>query len=147
MWRNIVSEIYRDEWIGTLTVPERLMWIALIATVADDQGRFIDNPGLVKSRVFPFDDEETIPLKLIEQGLEKFSHSKKILRYKVGTLGEEKKFIQIINWWKYQEKARWADQSKFPPPENWIDRCRYHGPENKEITLNWEEHGGFAEPT
>jgi len=37
--RMISADIFEDEFTGQLNYFERLLWIGLFATVADDQGR------------------------------------------------------------------------------------------------------------
>lgn len=145
--RHIASEIFADEFFGTLAMEYRVLWVGLIASCADDQGRFMDNAALIRSIVFPYD--EKITMKTIENGLAIFAKGHKIIRYVVGTNGSGKRLIQIINWWKYQHSTQWARQSLYTAPPKWNDRVRIHRPGNGNIpyTLNWDGVGGYAQPT
>jgi hypothetical protein len=57
-----------------------------------------------------------------------------IIWYEAG--GE--KHTQLVSWWKFQPR-RFAHPSKFPAPEGWKDRLRYHDPvTHKLVEVNWE---------
>ena len=114
--RMISSTTWRDEFIGSITFFERCLWIGLFSTCADDQGRLVDNPILIRGDIFPYDD---IPASDIETGIVKFEQEKKIQRYQV----KGKKYIQILRWWENQ-RPQWAARSKYPAPNCWIDRIR-----------------------
>jgi len=135
--RMISSEIWEDDYFIELSLLERMIWIGLLTCSADDQGRMQDNSRLIHSQLFPVDDLDD---NLIENALEKFSNSGKIIRY----ISDGRRIIQIKNWWKYQA-PRWAGKSKYKPPKGWIDRERYHGIGNVVLELNWKEPGGFQE--
>ncbi len=133
--RMIDSYIFEDEFFLELNITERLLWIGLIVRMADDQGRFMDNPALIRSFVFPIDD---IDVTDIAGYLDNFEEAGKIVRYEAGG----KKLIQIVNWWKYQN-PQWPAPSKYPAPEGWIDRVKHHSTNNKIIVMNWDSEGGF----
>jgi len=133
----IASDIWRDEFIGNLDLLGRLLWIGLIVTCADDQGRLSDNSILIRSDVFPLDD---IPVADIEARLIHFEDTQRIYRYQA----EGKNIIQIINWWEYQTPS-WASPSKYRAPDNWIDREKYHTVGNKIAGKNWDMQGGFTQ--
>lgn len=126
--RLITSDIWADDFFGTLPMMERLLWIGLFSRCADDQGRMVDNPIVIRSTIFPYDD---IPAADIDAGLSRFESEGKILRY----THEGKKYIQLLRWWEHQT-MQWAMQSKYPAPPAWDDRVRttYKG---KYIAINW----------
>lgn len=133
--RMISGVMWEDEFFTGLSIFERLLWVGLITNAADDQGRIQDSAALIRSKIFPLDD---ISLADIERSLELFCKARKIDRYTAGG----KKCIQIVAWWKHQT-PRWAGHSNLPAPDNWVDRERYHGSENKLITKNWDSIGGY----
>jgi len=133
--RMISSEIWEDDYFIELSLLERMIWIGLLTCSADDQGRLQDNKRLIHSQLFPVDDMDD---NLIEQALRKFAVSGKITRY----ITDNKRVIQINNWWKYQT-PRWCGKSKYSPPKGWIDRYRFHGLGNEIIELNWKGQGGY----
>jgi hypothetical protein len=133
----IASDIFEDEFVGSLTHFERLLWIGMITSVADDQGRLMDNPALIRAKVFLFDNVND---KEVESALQKLCVAKKIVRYVDGT----KNLIQIVRWWKYQSPS-WSNPSKFSPPDKWTDRAKYHAQGNKIVTLNWDKEGGYVD--
>jgi hypothetical protein len=114
----------------------RLLWIGMIASAADDQGRIIDNPAILRAKIFPLD--ENVTDKQINESLTKIGKS--IFRYSSGG----KKLIQIIKWWVYQTPS-WAAASKFNPPDGWVDRVKVHTVGNKIHMLNWDNVGGFVD--
>ena len=135
--RMIASDIFEDEFVGNLSYFERLLWIGMITSVADDQGRLMDNPALIRAKVFLFDN---VSDKEVEAALHKLNVANKIVRYVDGT----KKLIQIIKWWKYQSPS-WANPSKHIAPKGWIDRAKYHAQGNKILTFNWDKDGGYVD--
>src|SRR5512133_168139 len=132
----IASDIWRDEFIGTLDLFGRVLWVGLIVTCADDQGRVLNNPRLIRSDIFPLDEVAT---KEIEDTVSLCGAAGKITRYEA----EGKSLIQVVNWWEYQTPS-WASPSKYPAPAGWIDREKYHAAGNKIETRNWERDGGYS---
>jgi len=138
--RNISPDTFTDEVIAkdliTLTT-----WIGLIVSIADDQGRMLDNAALIRSMVFPYDEKITI--STVDGVLKYLEQKHKITRYVAGTNGSGRKLIQINAWWKYQRSSQWAGKSPFPAPEHWADRIRMHVPGGKIDTVNWDSEGGY----
>lgn len=130
----ITSDLFEDD-ICSESYFTRLLWIGIITAVADDQGRMLDNPAIMRAKIFPLDNEVTD--KQILESLEKIGKS--IYRY---ISSDGKKLIQIVKWWDYQTPS-WAAPSRFLPPKNWIDRIKVHITGNKVRTEKWEECGGF----
>jgi hypothetical protein len=138
MSRAVDRFIWRDDWFGNLNHVQRLMWIGLVTSCADDQGRLANNPRLIVADLFPFDEQ--VNDELVRTIIENFIAAGKVYAYQV----DSKKLLQIVNWWKYQSSAAWMACSKLPAPENWIDRFRYHGAQKKIIESNWDKSGGFT---
>lgn len=136
--RLIHSDLFEDDFVGSLSFFERLLWIGLFGAVADDQGRFLDHPALVRVKVFLYDANVTDDM--VEKALDKLVTAGKIIRYSAGG----KRLCQIANWWKYQ-KPSWASESRYPAPEGWQDRVKMHVAGGKIITTGWDTQGGFRE--
>lgn len=132
--RMITSDLFEDD-ICSESYFTRLLWIGIITAVADDQGRMLDNPAIMRAKIFPLDNEVTD--QQISESLKKIGKS--IYRY---TSTDGKKLIQIVKWWEYQTPS-WAAPSRFLPPTNWKDRIKVHIVGNKVRTENWEDSGGF----
>jgi hypothetical protein len=132
--RIIDSKIRASQSFAKLTHRQRDLWQGMIVT-ADDQGRMPGTPAYIRSVVWPYDD---INLKEVENDLQTLVLAENIVIYFVGESG----YIQIVNWWKYQQ-GQWAAPSDYPPPIGWQDRARYHGKGNQLITLSWDKPGGF----
>jgi hypothetical protein len=115
--RMIASDIFEDEFFTSLTHFQRLIWLGLIISCADDQGRMQDNAALVRARLCP---QEDVSVDQIEEILFYFCQKRKILRYQI----EDRKCIQLINWQKYQ-KIQYSHPSKYPAPKGWSDRAHY----------------------
>lgn len=133
--RMISAGIFEDEFTGQLNYFERLLWIGLFASIADDQGRMYDSTALIRARVFLYDDVKD---EQVEEALNKLASANKIIRYEK----EGKGIIQIVKWWIYQTPS-WASASKYPPPDNWTDRTKYHAKGNKIISKDWDKEGGI----
>lgn len=136
--RNIDPKTWEDEWFGQQTERHRLFWLGLITLIADDQGRFTNQPVVIARRVFIYDDG--ITGANIRAMLDDFIQAGKLHAY----TADGKELLQIINWWRYQSGAAWMSPSHYPAPEGWTDRCRHHGPARKIITYQWDHPGGFV---
>ncbi len=115
--RMVSGKLFEDEFFCGLTIIERLLWIGLISGMADDQGRFLDKPILIKSRLFLYDDQ--IDEVLIEKAMRHLEEGGIIVRYAAG----DKKLVQIKDWWQHQAPS-WASPSMFPAPDGWTDRYK-----------------------
>ncbi|NMC30725.1 MAG: hypothetical protein GYA45_11715 [Pelolinea sp.] len=138
--RTITSAIRSSESFSSLNYQQRDFWHGLIA-VADDQGRLRGHPQWLKSAIWPYDD---VPIETVNEYLNIFSSGEDPFIHIYEVKG--KKYIQIVNWWKYQ-RMTWAGPSALPAPNGWTDRMHYHGKGNAIITLNWNHPGGFTKPT
>lgn len=134
----ISSDFFEDDFIGMMEHYRRLLWIGLFATGADDQGRMLDSTAILRGKIFPYDRNE-ISDEQIEESLQIFANAGKIIRYRK----DGKMLIQIVKWWTYQTPS-WAYPSKFPPPDGWTDREKYHSSGNKVIVTNWDKQGGLS---
>lgn len=132
------SELFEDDFIGTLDFFQRYLWIGLFVACADDQGRFIDNHAIIRAKVFPFD--RNVDDNMVEKAINKLNEDGKVVRYVAGN----KHLIQITKWWVYQTPS-WASPSKYPPPDKWTDRYRFHTIGNHVSTENWDISGGFEQ--
>jgi hypothetical protein len=114
--RMLYSNIWESGQIAKLSKPARLLYIGTI-TIADDDGRFKANPSLLRSKVFPLDEDVTVAdvstwlKEIIDVGL--------ITTYEVA--GEI--FAFHPNWTKYQTLR--ADRKKdslipLPPDDNQV---------------------------
>ncbi len=117
--RIIPIDLLEDDYFCSLDYFARLTWIGLVVACADDQGRFIDNPAIVRSKIFLRDDD--IKDDKIETIISGFERAGKIIRYKIDNI----KLIQIVHWRKYQTPYL-ASPSKYPPPHGWVDRVKCH---------------------
>ncbi len=133
--RFVKSEIFMDETFIELEDMTRLVWLGLIIVVADDQGRFQDNPLLIKAQLFPADMKST---ESMSESIDSLIKNGMLFRY----TSNKKKLLQIVNWWKHQD-PQWAVESCYPAPENWTDRVKYNGKGRVMIMKNWNETGGF----
>lgn len=133
--RMLNSEMFSDEVFIQLDDITRLIWVGLIVGVADDQGRLLDNPVIIKAKIFPADTKST---QRIQKSLKILENHGLIYRY----TKNKKNIIQIVNWWKHQTPS-WASPSTFEAPDGWVDREKYNAGDKK-VTMNgWDTCGGF----
>jgi len=130
--RFVPCSLFSSDYFMDLTQQERLIWLGLVISVADDQGRLQDNARFIRSCIFPSDNINDWE---IEKSLLKFDELQQIYRYS-DTRG--KKLIQIVDWWKDYQDSRFINVSKFQPPENWIDKENINCSEQKAIQLKNE---------
>jgi hypothetical protein len=143
--RNLSPDIFMDDWFGSISPIQRLLWIGIITVMADDQGRFVNNPSTIKVKLFPYDNK--ITFEIVSASIKQFVKFHKLISYKFGMNGSTKECLQIANWWKYQIKAGYAAESILPPPTGWTDRVHCHA---KGITgfyeSGWNTPGGYCYP-
>ena len=130
--RMIDPCFWMSETMASLTMQQRLLFIGLFSN-ADDQGRLRAHPSLIRSMVFPYED---VPIEDIQRDLGALKGIHSIYVY----AADDKPYLQIVNWWKYQS-PQWAYPSDIPPPDGWHDRLRYRR-DDKIHTGNWptKEH-------
>lgn len=89
----------------------RVFWLLLIV-VADSEGRSIDNPAWLRSKMFPL--REDVELEDVSTAVEWLANRKMIIRYQVGG----RKYFYIPTWKTYQTGTDKEAASTFPaPPE------------------------------
>lgn len=135
--RLITSAIWEDEWFGELDFFEQALWIGLFSKCADDQGRLLNNPTLIRAAVFPYKD---VPLSDITTLLNEAAASKKAILYEA----DGKALVQIVRWWQHQ-KPQWACESKYASPPGWTDRIRTRQG-GKYRAINWFDPKEYIEP-
>ena len=126
--RIITSAIWEDEWFGPLSFFEQALWIGLFSRCADDQGRLLDNPVVIRAAVFPYKDASVDEIDAAVAG---FAEAGRVHRYQ----SDGKALVQITNWWEHQ-RQQWASASKWLPPEGWQDHVRTRQ-NNDMLTVNW----------
>ena len=114
--RMILSAIWEDEWFGQIDYFQQALWIGLFSKCADDQGRILYNPTLIRASIFPYKDP---PITEINLAIESFAEAGKIIIYNSNGKG----LIQIVAWWKNQ-KPQWANPSLYAAPDGWTDHIR-----------------------
>lgn len=106
--RTIKPSFFTSLTITELPLSARLTFIGLW-TYADDEGRGVDDPRLVKAEVWPLDDDMTA--RKIDRDLARLAADGLIIRYQVGG----RRFLQITNWGEHQRVNR-PTPSKHPAP-------------------------------
>ncbi len=134
--RLITSDIWADDWFGPLPFFEQTLWIGLFSNCADDQGRLLDNPILIRAAVFPYKD---VPVGEIDAALTRFAQDRRLLRY----TADGKRLIQLLNWWEHQ-RPQWAQPSKWPAPAGWVDAVRTRLNGRYIESKSWKGAKGFA---
>lgn len=114
--RMISSDIWEDDWFGQLDFFEQALWIGLFSKCADDQGRMLNNPVLIRAAVFPYKD---VALKDVAEAISRFSDAGRVTLYTT----DGKAMLQLVNWWEHQ-RPQWAQPSKWAAPDGWKDRIR-----------------------
>lgn len=107
--RSIKPGFCTSEDIAALTIPCRLHF-AMLWTYADDAGRGIDNPRLIKAALWPLDDN--IGVDQIETWQAELAHHGRIIRY---TDDAGRRLFQVDNFTVHQKPNRTVP-SALPPP-------------------------------
>jgi hypothetical protein len=106
--RTIKPEFFTSLTIADLPLTARLTFIGLW-THADDAGRCVDDPRLIKAALWPLDDRTAAD---IEADLKLLSESSLILRYVLN----QKRYLAVANWDEHQRINR-PTKSKLPAPD------------------------------
>lgn len=106
--RTVKPSFFTSLTITALPLSARLTFIGLW-TYADDEGRGVDDPRLVKAEVWPLDDDMTA--RKIDRDLARLADDGLIIRYQV----DGRRFLQITNWGEHQRVNR-PTPSKHPVP-------------------------------
>lgn len=114
----IDPDFWTDEKLGECTRDERLLFMGLISN-ADDEGRGRANPKLVKSTVFPYDED--LSSELITSMLKNLDNKKIVQLYIV----DKQEFYFIRNFKKHQVINK-KQVSKLPPsPQDTVPQENY----------------------
>ncbi|MFF8482375.1 hypothetical protein [Streptomyces antibioticus] len=106
--RTIKPEFFTSLTIADLPLTARLTFIGLW-THADDAGRCIDDPRLIKAALWPLDDRTAADIEL---DLKLLSEASLITRYML----KQKRFLVVTSWDEHQRINR-PTASKLPAPE------------------------------
>lgn len=106
--RTIKPEFWSSPDVAALTYPARLTFIGLW-NYADDEGRGVRDARLVKSAVWPLDDEMTA--SEIEQHLQAMEARGMLASYTVGS----RHYFEIPSWFDHQAISK-PTESKIPEP-------------------------------
>jgi DnaD/phage-associated family protein len=133
----ITGDFFEDDYFGELDRDIRLLWLGMIISAADDQGRMFNSPALLRAKIFLYDTD--LDDDFIVRSVRKLAKDGKIICY----VKNNKPLIQIVKWWTYQTPS-WASLSKFEPPDNWVDRAKFHTIGSKVEIVNWDKQGGYV---
>jgi DnaD/phage-associated family protein len=112
-WRKLHVKIL--ESLDVNDMPDdfaRLFWV-LLPLILCREGRGLDYPIWIKSKVFPL--REDVTNKQIEDAMDWFEKRGMIMRYKV----DGRKYFQVVNFREYQGNTTREADSPYPaPPDN-----------------------------
>ena len=106
--RTVKAILWRDRALARCSLPARYLFVGLIGH-ADDQGRMDADPRLVRSLIFPYDENVTV--EDVERGLAALAEAGVIVRYEV----DGDPYLALPAWNRYQ-RIRGAEPSRVPPP-------------------------------
>lgn len=106
--RSIKPETFADELLGTVPRDLRLLYIGLW-TLSDDEGRFRARPALVRSALFPYDED--LSQHQVGDWLRTLAEKERIALYEFG--GQQ--YGVVLRWSKHQ-KIDHPAASKLPAP-------------------------------
>ena len=111
--RSVKPEFFGSEPVGNCSPTSRLLFIALWC-MADDDGRAVDNPKIIRAFAFPLDDD--MLSTDVDRMLAELHAARLIVRYEY----EGRKYLAVRNFREHQHpKKRLA--SKLPSPEMGVE--------------------------
>jgi hypothetical protein len=125
----IDTSLFQNEKFTRMPLGARMLQIGII-THADDQGRAKANPSFLRMQIFP--DDEDVTNADVQKWLGLMVKNGTVMLYTV----DEKQYVQLLNWWKYQS-LQYAAPSQFPRPDGWKDRIRKTVTKGFIATCNW----------
>ena len=108
----IKREFYRDEKIGELVPPARLLFISTWIQ-ADDSGNCVGDPRVLRSEAFPFDDD--ISSATVDGWISDMEKLGLVERYQVS----DQKYLHITNFLRHQVIDR-PSQFRYPIPSQGV---------------------------
>jgi len=129
--RTIKPEFFTSLTVAGLPVEARLTFIGLW-TYADDEGRGVYDPRLVKAAVWPLDDRTAAD---VEKDLQALTEASLITHYEVAG----RQYFVIRSWQEHQKINR-PTKSKLPDVED-----REHPPPTSGNTPSVNTHGELSE--
>lgn len=107
--RQLDPEFWDDPDIAKLTRDERLLTIAMITLLADDEGRFLADPVVIRKKVFGYDK---VSIETVDKWLRNISAKcRNFQSYVVGG----QRYMVLLNFAKKQG-IRYVVHSKLPSP-------------------------------
>lgn len=104
--RTLKPAFATSEAIAVLSIPCRLHF-AMLWTYADDDGRGLDNPRLIKAAIWPLDDD--VDLEVVEGWQTELAFHGRIVRYEAGG----RRYFEVANFEEHQKPQKKVD-SKYP---------------------------------
>ncbi len=108
--RSVKPEFAKSETIAALPRDVRLHFM-LLWTYADDDGRGVDNPKLIKAELWPLDDDVTATV--VEGWQAQLAEHGRIVRYEA----DGRHFFEVVNFAEHQHPQK-KGESKYPPPSS-----------------------------
>jgi hypothetical protein len=124
--RILKAEFFRSRSLARCTIPARLTFVGLWAE-ADDRGRGVADPRVLKGSVWPLDDDVTPAV--IADHLCQLVHTAHIRLY----TSEEEVFYDVIRWDKHQAAAYRRGEPKYPDPNDSTVCTFLHADECKKV--------------
>lgn len=115
--RLIWSSIAASDRVNDLGWKGALLFTWMLA-FADDQGRMAGGDRRIKALVVPLRDEITV--KDCGEALTVMQDAGLVILYTDPSTN--RRLVQLADWWEYNPNLRFAEASKHPPPDGWIDR-------------------------
>lgn len=106
--RTVKPEFFTSLTIGDLSLEQRLTFIGLW-THADDEGRCVDSPELIKAALWPLDKRTA---EDVADDLRALTEASLIVQYSLN----RRRYLAISGWSEHQRINR-PTPSKFPSPE------------------------------
>src|SRR5262245_25864231 len=111
--RDLKPGFFLNEELAELAPETRLLFAGLW-TIADREGRLLDNPRRIKAQIFPYEDRD------VDTMLASLHQSHFILRYQV----DGERYVQIVNFAKHQKVHPKEAASELPAPVSSREKVR-----------------------
>lgn len=140
--RTVVPDFWDDPDVGKLSRDERLMFLGMVTRLADDEGRFLADPGYIRKELFGYDPDMSVEQVAAMRNRLVAAFPRSIILY----IYCNQEYIAFANWKRHQT-IKYIIISKLPDPRDGLVQSGPNCSKVDRIIRNNSEESGEKLPT